>query len=65
MPAQQTNHIVYPGPTGETGDDAQFGKVDRNRVKMARMAKIVGAVVGVVHRGINAHRHIKLDAFGV
>ena len=45
--------------------DPQLREIHRDLVEMARVAEIVGPIVGVVHRRIDAHRHVEFDAFGV
>ena len=65
VPAQQRDHLVDPGPAAEGGDDAQLREVHGDLVQMARMAKVVWPVVGVVHVGVDAHRDVQLHAFRV
>src|SRR5215471_11133789 len=61
VPAQQTDHVVGPRPAGEARDDAQLGEIDADLVEMAWVAEIVGPIVRVVHRGVDADRHVQLD----
>src|SRR6185503_771481 len=65
MPAHQRDHLVHPGPAAEPADDLELGEVHRDLVEVARMPEVVGAVVGVVHRGVDAHRDVQLGRLGV
>src|SRR3984893_491789 len=65
MAAHQPDQVVDPGPAAQRRIDPQFREIHRDLVEMARVAEIVGAIIGIIHRRIDADRDIELDAFGI
>src|SRR5882724_1302274 len=65
IPAHERDHLVHPGPAAEPADDLELREVHRHLVEVARMPEVVGPVVGVVHRGVDAHRDAQLGRLGV
>ena len=65
MAAEQGDHVGHPGPAGEAGDDAQFRKIHRHLVEVTGVADVVGAIVGIGHRRVDADGDVELDAFGI
>src|SRR5580704_4558910 len=53
MAAQQSDHLVHPWPAAQTGDDPQLRKVDRYIIDVPWMSKIVGPIVGIIHRRVD------------
>jgi hypothetical protein len=65
MAAQQSDHLIHPWPAAQAGDDPQLRKVDCYVIDVLWMTKIVGPIVGIVHRRVNTNRDVEFDALGV
>ena len=65
MAAHQPDQVIDPGPAAQRCIDPQFRKIHGDLVEMARVAEIVGAIVRIVHRRIDADRHVEFDALGI
>src|SRR5215831_19905882 len=65
MPAHERDHLVHPGPTAETADDLELWEIHGDLIEVSRMAEVIWAVVGVVHRRVDADRDAELRGLGV